>query len=337
MQTKQLRSSRRRVKAIPVCLLLPLLIFLHGCLSLGEEDIPTPIPTEYLPTIIALTLEAGSTPEASEGETIVIASPTATKISLTPTNYPTASPTPTSLNTPTEPVIVQDPSPTTIPEIPNAEIEIRNLGPLSRVNSPIDVYAYLKTGAEGRVRIELLGEDGRVLYREIKVINYAPAGAWAIVLADIDFEIAALAEAGRLQLSVDDEYGRTISLNSVPLILLSHGDSDITPPIDVLAPIVIQQPLQKSLIQAGSVLVSGLARPKSDYPLQVQLITPDGQIVGHRLAELVTDPGEDYGHFAIEVIYQVDKTTNARIAVSQGESGINDIIHLSSLEVMLSP
>jgi hypothetical protein len=342
MRNRLLHSNNQRVKALSSWLLLPLLIFLSGCLGLTEKEIPTAIPTEYLPTVIALTFEAGRIPEISPSETMAIANPTPVKSTPTSAITPTSNPTPTPLNTPIVPAQqVEDQalssSPTPIPEIPNAEIEIRNLGPLSRVNSPISLYAYLKTGAEGRVRIELLGEDGRVLFREIKVVNYAPAGARAIVLAEIDFEIAAIAEAGRLQLSVDDEYGRTTTLNSVPLILLSHGDSDITPPFDLLAPIIIQQPVEKSLIQADNVLVSGLARPNSEYPLQVQLIAPDGQVVGHRLAELVTPAGNDYGHFAIEVAYQVDKTTNTRILVSQGESGINDIIHLSSIEVMLSP
>jgi hypothetical protein len=296
-----------------------------------------------LPTVIGLTVEAGRVTETFLSESAANAGPTAVKSSLTPTIMPMANSTPTPANTPTKTITEQvedqtsSPLPSPLTEIPNAKIEIRNLGPLSKVNSPINVYAYLKTGAKGRVRIELLGEDRRVLYREIRVINYAPAGAWAIVLADIDFEIAAIAEAGRLQLSVDDEYGRTVSLNSVPLILLSHGDSDITPPIEVLEQIIIQQPVEKSLIQANKVLVSGLARPNSEYPLQVQLIAPDGQIVGHRLADLNTPPGSNYGRFATEVDYQVDKTTNARILVTQGESGINDIIHLSSVEVMLSP
>ncbi len=187
------------------------------------------------------------------------------------------------------------------------------------------------------MRIELLGEDGRVLVRQIKTFTTLPPGAWAVLLTDLEFEIAATAEAGRLQISVDDEFGRTTALNSVPLILLSVGDDDITPPVDVLAPIVIQQPVRKSLIQGGTLLASGIARPGSEQPIMVKLLSSDGTEVGMRLAKVDNPVQNGYGSFAVEVSYSIDQTTPALLVVTEGGHNLNDIIHLTSREIVLGP
>jgi hypothetical protein len=183
----------------------------------------------------------------------------------------------------------------------------------------------------------LFGEDQRLLARQIKVLNFVPVGAWAVFTADLDFEISATAEAGRLQISVDDEYGRTVALNSVPLILLSIGSADITPPADVLTPILIQEPTPKTLIQGGTVRVSGMARPANDKPLMIRLLTSDGQEIGMRLANISAPGDEGYGLFAVDVPYTVSEPTPVLLTVSEGEASITDFIHISSLEVVVSP
>ena len=223
------------------CVLL-LALALSGCASLLGPAPPTPFPTEYLPTVIALTLQAGGLVQPGAGPEDTARAPAATAeagVAETATPLPTPIPSPTLQPPVSSPNTVSGPSvtpytlepsitPTTTPEIPNAEIEIRNLGAFSRVTSPLHIYGYLRPGAGGKVRIELLGEDRRLLARQIKLIDFIAPGAWSLLSADLDFEIAATAESGRLQISVDDEYGRIVALNSVPLILLSIGDADTT-------------------------------------------------------------------------------------------------------------
>jgi hypothetical protein len=46
---------------------------------------------------------------------------------------------------------------------------------------------------------------------------------------------------------------------------------------------------------------------------------------------------DGYGEFAIEVSYSVDEPMPVLLQVTEGDNGINDIIHLSSIEVILSP
>jgi len=168
----------------PVRWLLALILGLSlaGCDALLLEPLPTPIPEAQLPTAIALTLQAVRAPESSP---LPAATLTPSPTVSAPTASPSPEPTSAASHTPAGPTPspspqTPDPSLTATPEIPYAEIEIRNLGPLSRVTSPLHLYTYLQLGAGGKVRFELLGEDNRLLYRNIRVVDFVPVGAWEV-------------------------------------------------------------------------------------------------------------------------------------------------------------
>ena len=138
-------------------------------------------------------------------------------------------------------------------------------------------------------------------------------------------------------LSVEDEFGRTTALNSVPLILLSIGGSDLTPPVDVLAPVLILEPGRKSLVAGGVLQTHGLARPGADGLLLARLITPQGQEVGLRVFNVGELDTRGFGAFEVDVPYNIDKATPALLVITAGDPGLNDTIHLTSVEVLLSP
>ena len=326
-------------RILPFLLMISLL---SGCASLVNSGVPTPLPTELLPTIIALTLEAGQ----AEVETSTLPA-SVTSIGLQPVATQTPIPTLISTLTPTSipveptgtPFLTSQPPPgiqTPFPDIPEAAIQIYRPGSLSRVISPIRVSAYLKPGAVGLVRIELRGEDGRVLVRQIKAFD-APSSAWANLSLELAFEIAAAAEMARLVIGVDDEQGRTKALNSVDLILLSIGEDDINPSDAVQERIVIQQPRIKALIQGGTLLVSGVAHPFSDRPLKAQLVTDENKVVGMRLAGVTLPEEGGYGAFAVELPYTVSELTPARLILYEDGENISEIRYLASREIVLSP
>jgi len=331
------------------CLALSILaaLALSGCSGLSAPALPTLMPTNFLPTAIALTVQAGARESAGAGESATTpgANPAvASKTPVPPTDPPQPTSTPTAMSTdtpdgPTATPYTLPPSatPTAISGLPESEIQIYNLGSLSRVTSPIPLSAYLKTGGDGRIVVELLGEDRRVLFREVKNVRTVPAGSWVPLKMAIDYEISAAAEAGRLQIYVADQSTNTTALTSIPLILLSIGEADIYPVQDWLAPIVIQRPQKKALIQGGKVLVSGLVRGSPDQPLMVRLILSDGSEAGARLANVTPPEQGDYSTFEVEVPYTIGKAVRALLVVSQGEAGINDVVQLASHEVMLSP
>jgi hypothetical protein len=331
-----------------------LAILLSACDGFQLSDVPTPLPEEYVPTVIALTAQAGQPPEPTPGALPTLATPEFVAALETPAELPTAvtptdlpasptlaSPVPSETPAATIPIVVNA-IPTAVPgpwipeEVPENRIEIRNLGPLSKVASPLHVYGYLKTGAGSKARIELLGEDHRLIFGETKIFD-VPEGGSSVLSMDIEYEIAAPAEVGRLQIWVEDAFGRVTAFNSVPLILLSLGDSDITPPADVLNPIFIQQPIHKALIQGGSLTVSGLARVGGDTMLMARLLTETGAEAGARLVSVSAQPGGGYTPFSVEVPYSVSGPMPALLVVSEGERELSDVIHLSSAEVLLSP
>jgi hypothetical protein len=338
-------------------------VLLSGC-TFGQEEtqIPTLIPEEQLPTVIAQTSEAialqteaarptlTKTPTPSLTKTTIptIAGPTLTD-SQTPTTTRTRPPTktPTASRVPTQtqiPTITSTPtpnytvSPLSLGEIPFATVQIVHPSSLSKVISPIELYTFVAPGGDERIRVELTGEDGRLLYRQVFLFTDTPAGARIHLNAKVAFEIIGVSETARLTVSVNDEYERLRSLASVDLVLLADGQADLNTTGDLLEEIFIQQPTIKSLVQGENVLVSGLARTGDDQPLLVELVTTDGRIIGTRLAG-IAPLQEDGSHrlFAAEVPFSVSSPTWVRLRVSDRSGRLPGMKHVSSVEILLSP
>jgi hypothetical protein len=327
--------------------------FLSGCNLLSDTPYPTAYPTEHLPTVVALTVQAmnsavpsyipvgiESTPTPNHIQTMA-STPTLTKIpdeTLTPSpSAALAEPSATiRTSTPTRtPTLTRTPSPT--PSLPLANIQISRPGPASKVISPIRVNAYLTPGARGVVTIQLLGEDNRLLVR--KVMSFAEnSGTRVNISTELEFEIAAVAEAGRLVISTDDAHGRTIALASINLLLLSIGSNEINPPGDMLEPIVIREPSRNILIQGGVVQVSGMARFRSNDPILVEIFTADGKYAGPtRLINMPNPPDGNHIPFSVEAPYSVSSPTWVRVTVSEKDFNYSLILHATSVEVLLSP
>lgn len=304
-----------------------------GCANLNQsESLPTLIPTEYLPTVIAATARAlvtqvlpqtQETQQATEEPTVEA---TFTKEVLVPNNPELATPTPT----------IYAASENIKTEIPYAELQFISPGELSRIISPINLHAYLIPGDSGRARIELLGEDGRLMYRKLFVFSN-PTTIQINLRTEIDFEIKGVAETATLLIRTEDNYGRVKAITSEDLILLALGESEINPAGDLLAPIIIQEPSSKTLIQGDTLIVSGLVRTSSALPLLVELINTEGKVIGNRLAGIT--PGFEGKHrpFITELNYQVDSPTWVRITVSEWNKWQTGPAQLTSREVLLSP
>lgn len=313
---------------------------LTSCSGMAETPIPTLYPTEYIPTVIAMTLEAqGIELPSNDPATDFGESPTMPAPSLEPPATPTPSPkpieftaTPSSTPIPTEPA-QNSPPPANIPQSIN---QIISPGSGSKVISPFILRAAVKPGPNSVVRIELLGEDGQLLMREVRRYQ-SLQNEWVSLGSEVAYGINAVAEAGRLQISIEDEHGRLQSVSSVDLILQSMGNQDLNHPVDQLEDIVLESPKTNRLIQGGTMRVAGLARPRSGQPLMIEILSSDGKIVGSRQVSVVPQPDISYGIFAIDVPYTVDYTTRVRVQVWEPGERIPGIVNLSSVEVLLSP
>lgn len=310
-------------------------LFVAGCGNFGQP-IVTAYPTDYIPTAIALTVAAGI-PTATATETEL--PPGTATLTPTPTVSPTLTPSPTATRTPTiTPTATNTATPTAtpVPDIPLAAIELRSPGSLSKVTSPIPVRALLNPGVSGRMSVELFGEDGRLLTRQIILRDPNPTLVVGLVV-DLEFGIPGEAELGQLVISSADPFGRTKALTSVEVILLSSGTADLNPITDNRSRLVIKEPRQDDLIQGGSLIVSGLARPVHDLPLMAELVTEAGAIVGFRLVDVPDGHPEDYRPFLVQISYSVTEPTRARLVIRESGIRILGIIHLVSQEVLLSP
>jgi len=225
---------------------------------------------------------------------------------------------------------------TPFPIIPEGRIQIFRLGEMSLVTSPIQVTARLLSQVGKVVRVELFGEDGRLITRQVKVFYDIPWQVGSINM-ELDFEISGAAEVGRLVISVEDSYGRLIDINSVNLVLLSTGVTELNPATAVWQTILIQEPVAKALIIGGTAYIAGLARPNSAGPLRIELITQDKLVIGHRLAGVSIPVPGGYGIFAAEVPYFVSDITPALLVVYEEGEPVSDISHLASVDVLLSP
>jgi hypothetical protein len=313
------------------------MLWLNGCTSqITTTSAPSPLPTNFIPTAIALTIEARGIQLASKTikPSKTIAAPTVTQ-SLTPSATLTPEPEPPTI-TPTLPTPTYTATSTRLPNIPYSIIQILSPGQASRVVSPFLLHGYFLPGPKGLARVELLGEDGRMLMREVWLYD-TPSDAYINQNFEIQYEIPGVAETGRLQISIEDQYGRIMALSSVDLILLSLGESDINPPADQLENIIIQQPISNALIQGSTVRVSGLARTRSDQPLTIQLLKNDGTSVGSRQVAITPVSNDGYSSFSIDVPYKVNTPTRVRLVIWEPGEHIPGIAQLSSIEILLSP
>ena len=313
--------------------------FLSGCSNLTIRSEHTGlIPTEQIPTVIAMTVD-----EMVLRETSDLDSSTQRTLEPSPTNTMEIPPSITSTPNPEGFRIVTATkqslatvTPVIGTNLPYADIQFISPGELSKVITPINLHAFLMPGDSGRATIELFGEDGRLMFRKLFVFT-SPPGVQTTLRTDIDFEIAAVAETATLVISTEDSYGRMKSAASIKLILLSLGESDINPPGDHLAAIVVREPLEKVLIQGGKLMVSGLIRTDSELPLLVELVTTDGKVIGSRLAGIVQGGTGNHRLFATELAYTVETPTWIRVTISERKNGNSTPVQLTSVEVLLSP
>jgi hypothetical protein len=308
---------------------------LGGCNLPAPQVTGEPLEDIFLPTAIAQTIQAVVPTSTQRTESNIDPQPTQTTHTAVPSLPPTDDPLLMEPAGDSElPAVTETVYPLPIPPQSPAAIMILAPGPASKVTSPIRLNSYLTPGDKGNVHIELLGEDGRLLVR--KVLTYITPTRLQVI-SEVDFEISAAGELGRLTVSTYDEAGRAIAVASVDLLLLSLGESDITPSSDRLDRIIIQEPAPRTLIQGGNLRVSGFIRPYREGSIWVELINAENIAVGYRLIS-ITEPQET-GHspFSVEIPYTVAETTWVRLTVYQRGQQIPGIVNLSSREILLSP
>ena len=307
-----------RIKLPHFILLASLLGLLSGCLLPGVDPIPTPFPPEYFPTVVVLTGQAAmatnlaSTPSATPTQT------------LPPTETPTPTDTPTPIPTDTL---------TPSPSAPSAQIRILSPGPMSKVTSPMTLRIQIVSGGSELVQVDLQGEDGRLLSRNLERVPSWPGGYYFPL--KIPFEVRAAAEVGRITISTKDGFGRIQSQLGMRVLLLSVGNDEITPEGDPSERIVFYEPLRKDAVaQEGVLNVEGRFLPFNDQPVILELLDPEGKTVGLRVLDFI---GTDEQLFSTTIPYKVTEPTQALLALYQDDDRLDGQIFVYTQEILLNP
>jgi hypothetical protein len=323
----------------------------QAALEVSETSRPTTTNTETLPPTLPIVEKATASPTltappaqrqtATSFPTLTYTpgsgrvptrTPTATLLWPLRQRTPTESPTPTSTPT-TTPTITLTPTP------PFSYLRMSRPGVFSRVISPFRLEANVVPGEDGFIRVELVGEDGRLIVRDL--LNNAGAIGTRFWFSHwLDFDITAAAETTRLVLSVQDVQGRKIAISSVDLILLYLGEDEINPPFSLLEPYVLWYPHHGAVIKNSVVLVGGLAQPVNSNPLIIELIDEEGQVISSVQTTLAEPLGGEHTHarFEIGVPYNVSETTPVRLSLRQESAGrLPGTVALSSVPITLEP
>ena len=304
-----------------IILLAALLGLLAGCAAPTQSPVPTPYPPEYLPTVIMLTADAAN---VAGTVTAVALTPV---IASTETIEPTVSPIPTQTRTP-----LPTNTPTSIPGHELGAIRFIAPGPMSKLISPIQFRADVISGESQKVKVDLYGEDGRLLSSKLlKVLNTSEG---AFVSFKIPFETRAVAELGRITVSTLDKDGRTQALNSVRVLLLSSGINEINPPGNPSEPVEVFKPLAEEAVSGGVLNVKGDLWPFSLQPVVLELVSPTGQSIGLRI---LTIQNIDPQLFETTIPYKVTEPMLARLTIRQEDDRMAGLFYVYSQVVLLNP
>lgn len=310
--------------------LLASFLTLGGCAPFGISSYPTPIPTEFLPTVVAQT--AAALHSTALVETATAFYPTALALTPSPASSPTPRrPTRTPFPTATFPPTATHTA-TPLPPAPPARIQIESPGPMSLLVSPLSLHLFFLPGETERVQIALFGEDGRPLTRDLRKVEDTPPRGVNLSL-QIPFSIRA-AELARLEVSIRDGVGRIEALESLHLTLLPFGTSRVNPPPPPFERAVIYSPAPDSPVFGGILAVEGAFWPVNDQPVILELQDAQGRILMTRQLALT---GETYVPFATTLPYKISEPVSARLSIRQADPRFDAIAYLYSLVVLLNP
>ncbi len=305
-------------------------IFLYSCTPANPSSSKTQIPTSNstsAPTSESLTQNNSEIKEPSE--------------TLLPANEGDSSDihkaTPNFEETQ---VSIEDNPLLTIPnnfEFPLSTITLFNPGNLSRVTSPFKVVAEIPKSLENRAYVELFGEDGRLIDREM-IYNFGLSGFYDLTIsAEMEFETKAVAETGLLRITLLDDYGNPLSINSVKLILLRDGNTEIAGYGDLRENLIIQQPQEGFESANSNLFVSGYIRTQDLESLSIKIVNEQGEVLRASEAVILETTNSLYSLFLGSIDYFVESPLEVQLVVESKSLRFSEIIYLSSIQMLLEP
>ena len=310
-EARSARPDRSPMPKKPLVLLLAASL-LAGCGIPGSVTAPTLFPPDYVPTAVYLTAMAiDAATQAANPPTLTA---TVTSTFIPATLAPTLTPTPG-------------------PRVPPAAIQVRAPGPMSRIVSPLQVQLLAIAGASNRIEISLFGEDGRLLGRSLIAVPGSILGDSLSV--KVPFEIRGAGEKGYLQVSTKNGRGLVQSLITVPILLLSAGETQVNPPGNTIYERVAFADLPpEAEITGGTLNLTGQVLPYNSSPVIMELITEEGDSLSLRV---LNSTGEEWQAVETTLPFRVERSTPARLFVRQADQVMGGEAYVFSQLLTLMP
>jgi hypothetical protein len=275
-----------------------------------DDPAPTPYPPDYLPTVIYLTAESINSTRVAQ-----------TVAAYTPTSLPTFTPSPIP------PTPLPSLTPTALPGAQPGAIQIGSPGPMSRAVSPLEVRTTVQTEKNTSVQIALYGEDGGLIYRDLLQIPNASSGEY--IYDRIPFQIRLPAEDGILQITTRNGSGVLLALNTVHILLLSSGMSQINPPgNEIYERASLETPRYEGTISGGVLVVRGIYQPVNLQPVILELIDASGKSL--QANRVLTFSSTALQSIDTTIPYKVSGPTAAYLVIHQQDDQLSDPVLLST-------
>ena len=253
-----------------------------------------------------------------------------------PTPLPTATIAPILVfPSPVPPTIPPVKTPQLSPALSAASIQILSPGPLSKVLSPIRLHGYVIPGSRDLIRVELYGEDNRLIFRTI-TRTYGDY-RWNYFSMEIPFDTKAAAELARLQVSTNDDQGNTIALMSVHLLLQSDGYEEINPPGSLDERCQLDVPQAGDAASHGVLTVDGKFLAFNEEPVILEVFSWDGTLLGSQWVPVPAGGAGSEIPILTNVGFAVNSRVKGRLVVRQFDDRINGNMYLFSVPVVLNP
>jgi hypothetical protein len=289
--------------------------------------------------VFPLTACAGTTPPS-----LIPDEPSATWTIEAPTAAYTQTSHPQPFTTTTPVIVIEAPgalvTPTPVPlpvPVPSEKVAIYRPGPGSSVTSPFRVRGWAGPSWNGRVEINLIGEDGRLIDTAVAYLLALPGNA-GLFTTEIEFETPLVAEAARLEVSIFSvEDAQLDHMASVDLVLLSIGSPLIHETIHPPEKIHIYSPEMFDTIKGGITSVKGIGWLDTEGPLHIEVLDREGNVVGATKVDVDAQESGTISTFTAEIQYLIDIPQQGRIAVYEPSATIPGILHYTSVIVNLRP
>jgi hypothetical protein len=219
---------------------------------------------------------------------------------------------------------------------PEDAILILEPGPGSRLTSPLHIAGWADSTFEQTLVVRIVLDDGTELALTPTIIQ-AELGQRGPFAVDIPLAITGERQAFVQVFATSARDGGITHLSSVAVTLTESGPVDIRQVTDYSERINIYSPILGATVSGGIAHVEGFALASFEQHLVVEVYDLDGNLIGFSPVTVTAPDLGIPGPFMVDVPYTLAAAGPGRIVVRDPSVAFEGDVHLSSVEVMLSP